>query len=85
MLYGGGGFFAIEVKSAERVRGENLRGLRAFAEDYPEARRMLLYRGRDVLTIDGVHCMPVDTFLRQLHPQRGLPGMTPATPVEPKG
>ena len=74
VLYGGAGFHAIEVKSSERVRGEDLRGLRSFAEDYPEASRLLLYRGRETLTIDGVRCVPVDSFLRQQHPQRGLPG-----------
>jgi hypothetical protein len=58
------------------VRGEDLRGLRAFAEDYPEASRLLLYRGRDVLMIDGVRCVPVDAFLRQVHPQRALPYTT---------
>lgn len=72
VLYGGGGFFAIEVKASERVRGEDLRGLRSFAEDYPEASRLLLFRGREELTIDGVRCVPVDSFLRQLHPRRGL-------------
>ena len=73
VLYGGGGFFAIEVKSGDRVRGDDLKALRAFGEDYPEAERVLLYRGTESLVIDGVCCVPVESFLRQLHPARELP------------
>lgn len=72
VLYGRDGFFAIEVKNATRVRGEDLRGLRAFAEDYPEARRLLLYRGKESLRIDGIPCVPVEGFLRALEPRREL-------------
>ena len=73
VLYGRDGFFAIEVKNAAKVRGEDLRGLRAFGEDYPEARRVLLYRGKETLLIDGILCAPVEGFLRALHPRRELP------------
>ena len=68
-------FAAIEVKNAARVDSADLRGLRAFREDYPEARGVLLYRGRESLLIDGVLCLPVEDFLRQLRPGRRLPGM----------
>lgn len=73
VLYGADGFHAIEVKASERVRGEDLRSLRGFAEDYPEATRTLLYRGREELVVDGVRCLPVDAFLRAVHPSRPLP------------
>lgn len=73
VLYGADGFHAIEVKASERVRGEDLRSLRGFAEDYPEATRTLLYRGREELVLDGVRCQPVDAFLRGVHPSRPLP------------
>lgn len=73
VLYGPDGFFAIEVKAGERVRGDDLRGLRAFGEDYPEAKRVLLHRGNDQLMVDGIQCAPVDTFLRRIHPDRPLP------------
>lgn len=73
VLYGSDGFYAIEVKAGERVRGEDLRGLRAFGEDYPECKRLLLYRGTETLAIDGIQCAPVEGFLRALHPGKALP------------
>ena len=73
VVYGRDGFAAIEVKSAERVRGEDLRGLRAFGEDYPESKRVLLYRGKDLVLVDGIACAPVAEFLRRLRPGDELP------------
>lgn len=70
VLYGPGGFWAIEVKNTARVRPEDLRGLRAFREDYPEAVPILLHRGPHPLEIDGIHCLQVDAFLRTLVPER---------------
>jgi predicted AAA+ superfamily ATPase len=61
-------FWAIEVKNAARVRVEDVRGLRAFREDYPEARTLLLYRGKDRLMMSGVACVPVEEFLAELRP-----------------
>ncbi|MCS6243904.1 MAG: hypothetical protein H2172_08635 [Opitutus sp.] len=51
-----------------KVRPEDLRGLRAFGEDYPEASRYLLYRGRERIQREGVLCMPIDEFLLALRP-----------------
>jgi hypothetical protein len=47
-----------------------LRGLRAFGEDYPESRRILLYRGKDRLLQNGVPCLPCEEFLKALVPGR---------------
>jgi uncharacterized protein len=68
IVYGELGLFAVEVKSSNRIRPEDLRGLRAFAEDYPQSRRYFLYRGEERLLIDDVLCMPCDEFLRGLRP-----------------
>jgi predicted AAA+ superfamily ATPase len=73
VLYGGDGLFAIEVKSRERLRPDDLRGLKSFVTDYPQAKATLLYPGRERLVQDGILCQPVEKFLRQLHPNRGLP------------
>ena len=72
VVYGGAGFHAIEVKNAGRVHSADLRALRTFRADYPEADAAVLYRGRDRLRIDGIWCLPVDEFLRQMLPGRGL-------------
>ena len=60
--------FALEVKNSNRIRPEDLRGLRAFGEDYPQARRYFLYRGDERMLIDGVLCVPCEQFLRALRP-----------------
>lgn len=68
IIYGAGGLYAFEVKNSAAVRPEDLRGLKAFGEDYPEARRLLLYRGSERLMRDGILCLPVSTFLHSLRP-----------------
>ena len=68
VVYGPSGLYALEVKNASQIRPEDLRGLKGFAEDYPESRRFLLYRGRDRLLRDGILCLPGEEFLRNLVP-----------------
>ena len=72
VVYGETGLQAFEVKNAGRVHSTDLRALRAFREDYPEAETAVLYRGRERLRIDGVWCLPVQDFLRRMLPDRGL-------------
>ena len=72
ILYGGDGFWALEVKNTTRIRPQDLRGLRSFRDDYPECTAALLYRGTERLRIDGIWCLPGEEFLRQLRPSRGL-------------
>ena len=73
IIYGQDWFIAIEVKHSATVRRSDLRALRSFHDDYPEAQRLLLYLGDEQLHIDGVHCMPCERFLRALHPRRNFP------------
>ena len=73
IIYGQDWFIAIEVKHSATVRRSDLRALRSFHDDYPEAQRLLLYLGDEQLHIDGVHCMPCERFLRALHPCRNFP------------
>lgn len=60
------GFHALEVKNTAQVRSSDLRGLRAFGDDYPEATRLLIYRGKERFLSDGVICIPAGEFLRAL-------------------
>lgn len=71
--YGPNLFFALEVKNAARVDAADVRGLRAFATDYPEAELRLLYRGTRRQKVGGVLCMPVGEFLASLRPGAALP------------
>ncbi len=70
VVYGASGLFAVEVKNTNRIRPEDLRGLKGFAEDYPESRRILLYRGKERLLRDGVLVMPAEAFLPALRPNK---------------
>lgn len=72
VVYGDTGIQAFEVKNAGRVHRRDLRPLRAFREDYPEAELAVLYRGGERLRIDDVRCLPVDDFLRRVVPDRHL-------------
>ena len=72
VVYGEAGMTAIEVKNAGRVHGTDLRSLRGFRQDYPQAEILMLYRGEERLRMDGVWCVPVAEFLRQLRPDRPL-------------
>jgi predicted AAA+ superfamily ATPase len=70
VVYGEDGFWAIEVKNADRLDGRALAGLKAFAQDYPECKPLLLYRGRERLLVEGILCVPCPEFLARLHPSR---------------
>ena len=74
VVYGESGLQALEVKNATTVHRSDLRGLRTFCADYPEAEAALLYRGAERLRIDGIWCLPVGDFLRALVPGRELLG-----------
>jgi len=56
------------VKNALKVSLQDLRGLHAFLEDYPEAKAILLYRGKERLKIGKVLCVPASEFLLELIP-----------------
>jgi predicted AAA+ superfamily ATPase len=72
VVYGEGGFWAIEVKNAGRVRPEYLRSLEAFAAEYPECEPLLVYRGQERLRVGRIWCVPAEDLLRELHPARSL-------------
>jgi len=63
ILYGKGLFWAVEVKNGKAVHPQDLRGLKAFGEDYPGAKRFLLYRGSERLVRDGISVVPCADFL----------------------
>ena len=72
VLYGADGLWAFDIMNADRVRPADLRGLASFGDEYPEARRILLYRGEHRLVRKGVLCLPVGPFLVGLNPERGI-------------
>jgi predicted AAA+ superfamily ATPase len=66
-------FVAIEVKNAAKLTNEDFSGLKAFKEDYPESRSVLLYRGKEQYLAGDVLVMPVDAFLVNMVPNAPLP------------
>lgn len=66
VLYGRRGLLAFEVKRASRVRPGDLKGLRAFVDDYPPARPFLLYGGEREYLEEGVQILPFDTAIERL-------------------
>jgi predicted AAA+ superfamily ATPase len=72
IVYGDLGFHAIEVKNSRRVDKPDLRGLRAFLDDYPEAEAGLIYRGEDRRRVDGIWCIPAQEFLKGIQPGQAM-------------
>jgi uncharacterized protein len=70
VVYGEDGFWAVEVKHGDQVRPEDLRGLRAFCDDFPECRPIFVYLGHEPLRVDGIRCVPCEAFLRGIRPTR---------------
>jgi predicted AAA+ superfamily ATPase len=75
VVFGPLGFWAIEVKNTEKIRMEDLAALSAFHEDYPEARTIFLYRGKERILKNNILCLPCDEFLRLLSPDLPLISM----------
>lgn len=57
---------AIEIKSVEEVKNRHLKGLKAFGEEYPQSRRIVVSLDRINRRIDDIECIYVKNFLAQL-------------------
>ena len=66
VLYGPEAFLAVEVKNNTKIHPADLKGLEAFADDYPEATLFLLYRGKEILKKGNIHCLPASLFLKEM-------------------
>lgn len=74
VVYGEDGLWAVEVKNKSKIDSVDLRALKFFKEDYPEAKTIFLYRGKERLKKEGILCIPCEEFLLQLHPDKKLFG-----------
>ena len=72
VVYGPDDLWAIEVKNTQKIRPDDLRGLRSFREEYPRGKTLLLYRGKDRFVTDGILCAPCKDFFMGLRPDRTL-------------
>lgn len=70
VLYGAEGLIALEVKRSNRFDRKDLKGLKAFKSDYPSARCILLYGGKENLYYDDLEIIPMEQVIR--NPQQLL-------------
>ncbi|MBY0545163.1 MAG: AAA family ATPase [Gammaproteobacteria bacterium] len=66
ILYGEKGFHAFEIKRTSNVTKQDLKGLQAFLEDYPEAQAYLLYGGSKTYWENDIQVIPFVEVLPQL-------------------
>lgn len=57
---------AIEIKSNDEVQSRHLRGLKAFSEEHPEARLIVVSLDTNPRFLNGVEIWPAKQFLEQL-------------------
>ncbi len=72
IVYGPQGLWAIEVKHAERVKGADVRSLTTFVGDYPQAKAVLIYRGKERIMTNDILCLPAEEFLLSIKPDDPL-------------
>jgi uncharacterized protein len=63
VLYGPRGFWGIEVKRSALVRPHDLKPLKAFLAEYPEAVGVCVYTGTERYVVDGIRVEPVQALL----------------------
>lgn len=67
LLKSQGRYLAIEVKSGSRIRGEDLKGLKAIEELRKDMKRLAVYAGPEKLkTKEGIEILPAMEFVRRL-------------------
>lgn len=65
ILYGPNGFIAIEVKRSNKIRKQDLQGLKLFSKEYPEAKKIILYLGEEERLEQDIQILPVEIFLKR--------------------
>jgi uncharacterized protein len=62
----GNGRIAIEIKSTVEVKSRHLKGLKAFLEDFPQARVIIVSLDSNARIMNGVEIIPAGLFLKAL-------------------
>lgn len=62
----GSGRIAIEIKSTSEVSSRHLKGLKAFQEDYPQVRAIIVSMDKNKRILNGIEVFPVTDFLKAL-------------------
>jgi predicted AAA+ superfamily ATPase len=62
----GNAFTAIEIKSTEEVHSHHTRGLKAFSEEFPDSRLIIVSMDKHPRRMNGIDILPVHDFLKKL-------------------
>ncbi|HJZ24587.1 MAG TPA: DUF4143 domain-containing protein [Candidatus Babeliales bacterium] len=66
ILYGPRGLYAFELKRSEKITPKSLKGLKSFGQDYPEAKKFLIYQGEHPQYHGDITILPITEALRTL-------------------
>jgi len=67
VLYSNNNFMAFEIKRSARFSNKDFSGLRAFKNDYPEAKLFFLYGGERIEYHEGITVLPIQQAIINLH------------------
>lgn len=73
VIYGPRGFWAIEVKRSPNLGPDDIRGLTAFKEEYPEAKCLIISTGKRRENYRGFPILPIEEFLLGISPDAPIP------------
>ena len=57
---------AIEIKSTDEVQSKHTKGIKAFMEDFPNARPIIVSRDKNPRILNGIEVVPIMDFLKML-------------------
>lgn len=63
IAFGQKGFYAFEIKRSKNISKQDLKGLLAFKEEYPEVKLFIIYGGEQVYHMDDVTAVPMEKAL----------------------
>ena len=66
VIYGPRGLHAFEIKRSSQVNSKALSGLKAFGQDYPEAKLHFLYLGKNREYHENIQAIPLEVALMEL-------------------
>lgn len=72
VIYGPRGFWAIEVKRSSNLGPDDVRGMNAFKEEYPEAHCFFVIPGKRRENYRGYPVIPLEEFLLSITPEEVL-------------
>lgn len=66
ILYGPKGLHAFEIKRSKQINSSNLKGLKSFLEDYPQAKAYIIYLGKNKEYYGNIVALPFEEALKDL-------------------